>query len=83
MDANLFSRLGTRENYEKGRLIYSGPVELSWDSRASLGKYKGMIARDKLRVNPATDGRYGILDAVLHTGQGDFEDTIADVLLEW
>ena len=83
MDADLFSRLGSRENYERGRLIYSGPVKLSWDSKASLGKYKGMIVKDQLRVNPAIDGRFGILDAVLHTGQGDFADTIADVLLEW
>jgi hypothetical protein len=83
MDAKLSVRLGTKENPQRGRLIYSGPVELFWDSGASLGKNKGIIAKNKFQVNPETDGNFGILDVVLHTGQGDFEDTIADILLRW
>ena len=83
MDAKFSVRLGNKEKHQRGRLIYSGPVELFWDSGASLGKNKGIIAKNKLQVNPETDGNFGILDVVLHTGQGDFEDTIADILLRW
>ncbi|UCD79142.1 MAG: carboxypeptidase regulatory-like domain-containing protein, partial [Desulfobacterales bacterium] len=38
MEARLYGQLGTKENYRRGRLIYSGPVKLFWDSEASLGK---------------------------------------------
>lgn len=83
MDARLYARLGTGEEYSRGRLIYSGPAELYWDPEASLGKNKGIIYKDRLAVDPGTDGRYGVLDVVLHTPQGDYRDTRADVLLEW
>jgi hypothetical protein len=83
MDANLFGRLGTKENYKRGRLIYSGPVELFWRSDTLLGRYKGIITKDKLQILPGVNGRFGILDVVLHTTEGDFEDTLSDILLEW
>jgi len=83
MDARLYARLGTHEKYIRGRLIYSGPVELYWDAKASLGKNKGIIYRERLTVAPGTEGRYGVLDVVLHTPQGDYRDTRVDVLLEW
>lgn len=83
MEARLYEQLGTKENFRRGRLIYSGPVQLFWDSEASLGKNKGMIAQDKLKVTPEIDGNFGILDTVLHTSQGDFEDTAAGILLPW
>ena len=83
MEAKLYGQIGSKENYTRGRLIYSGPVKLFWDPEALLGKNKGMIAKDKLQVNPETDGRFGIIDAVLHTGQGDFEETVAGIPLAW
>jgi hypothetical protein len=83
MDAKLYARLGTSEDYTRGRLIYTGSVELYWDDDASLGKNKGVIPREKLMVDPRTDGRYGVLDVILHLPQGDYTDTRADVLLEW
>jgi hypothetical protein len=83
MEARLYEQLGTKENYRRGRLIYSGPVQLFWDSAASLGKNKGMIAQDKLQVTTEMGGKFGILDTVLHTSQGDFEDTTAGILLPW
>lgn len=83
MDAKLHIMLGTREKYTRGRLIYSGPIKLSWDSEASMGKNVGIISKNKLQINPETYGRFGILDVVLHTDQGDFKDTITDILLEW
>lgn len=83
MDARLSARLGNQKNYTRGRLIYSGPVDLYWDAEASLAKNRGIISRQKLTVDPRTDGRYGVLDVVLRTPQGDYRDTRADVLLEW
>jgi len=83
IEAKLNIRLGTREKYTKGRLIYSGPVELAWDSEAILGKNKGLIPKSKLHLNSKTDGRYGVLEVILHMNQRDFKDTISEVLLEW
>lgn len=83
MEARLYEQLGSTEKYERGKLIYSGPVKLFWDSKASLGKNKGMIAKEKLQVNRRTEGMLGIIDAILHTGQGDFKDTIAGIPLVW
>ncbi len=83
MEARLYEQLGSKKKYERGRLIYTGPVKLFWDSKASLGKNKGMIAKEKLRVSPRTEGMLGIIDAILHTGQGDFKDTIAGIPLAW
>lgn len=83
MDARLHARLGTQKNYTRGRLIYSGPVDLYWDPEASLARNRGIISREKLTVDPRTDGRHGVLDVILHTPQGDYRDTRADVLLEW
>jgi hypothetical protein len=83
MDAELFVRIGSKEKYRRGRLIYAGPVDLFWDSRASLGKNKGIIPKSKLKVNPETDGMIGVLDLVLQLEQGDFEVTLADILLDF
>ena len=82
MDAKLYSRIGTEEKYTRGRLIYSGSVDLYWDSKAYLGKNKGIIPKEKLKVDPKTDGKYGVLDMVLRCPQGDFKASQADILLE-
>lgn len=82
MDAKLYSRIGTEEKYRRGRLIYSGSVDLYWDSKAYLGKNKGIIPKEKLKVDPKTDGRYGVLDMVLRCPQGDFKASQADILLK-
>jgi hypothetical protein len=82
MDAKLYSQIGTEEKYTRGRLIYSGSVDLYWDSKAYLGKNKGVIPKEKLKVDPKTDGKYGVLDMVLHSPQGDFKASRADILLE-
>jgi hypothetical protein len=83
MDATLYARRGTQKDYTRGRVIYSGPVDLYWDAEASLGKNKGIIARGRLTALPEIDGRYGVLDVILHIPQGDYSDTRTDVLLEW
>ncbi|MBW2057225.1 MAG: carboxypeptidase regulatory-like domain-containing protein [Deltaproteobacteria bacterium] len=83
MDARLCVRLGDERSYARGRLIYSGPVDLYWDQKAVLARNRGIIPKEKLNLDPAVEGTYGVLDVVLHTPQGDFRDTRADVLLEW
>ena len=83
MDAELFVRLGTKDNYRRGRLVYAGPVDLFWDPKASFGKNKGIIPKDRLKVGPELKGMFGILDLVLHMEQGDFKETIRDILLDF
>jgi hypothetical protein len=83
MGAKLYEQYGTKGNPYRGRLIYSGPVELFWDRESYLGKNKGILPKEKLGLDSKIDGRYGILDVVLRTTQGDFENTVSNVLLEW
>ena len=83
MDAMLYEQHGTEKNPLPGKLIYSGPVELYWDPESSLGKNKGILLKELLGSDSKTDGRQGILNVVLHTSQGDFENRVSDVLLEW
>ena len=83
MDAKLYEQHGTKENPLQGKLIYSGPVELYWDHKSFLGKNKGILPKEKLGLDSKTGGRYGILNVVLHASQGDFENSVSDVLLEW
>ena len=83
MDAELFVRLGTKDNHSRGRPVYAGPVDLFWDPKASFGKNKGIIPKDRLKVGPELKGMFGILDLVLHMEKGDFKETIRDILLDF
>ena len=83
MDAKLYEQYGAKEDPLQGKLIYSGPVELYWDHESFLGKNKGILPKEKLGSDSKTGGRYGILNVVLHASQGDFENSVSDVLLEW
>ena len=83
MYAELFVRLGTEDNYRRARPVYAGPVDLFWDPKASFGKNKGIIPKDRLKVGPELKGMFGILDLVLHMEQGDFKETIRDILLDF
>jgi hypothetical protein len=83
MGAKLYEQHGTKENPRRGRLIYSGPVELYWDPESYLGKNRGILPAEKFGSDSKLEGRYGILDVVLRTAQGDFENTVSNVLLEW
>ena len=80
MDVKLFERIGTEKQYRRGKLIYSGPVDLTWDSEAFLGKINGIIPWKKLSVNLAV-GTYGVLDVVLHLPYRDLKATSADIPL--
>jgi hypothetical protein len=83
MVAKLYEQHGTKENPRRGRLIYSGPVALYWDPESYLGKNRGILPTEKFGSVSKLEGGYGILDVVLHTTQGDFENTVSNVLLEW
>ena len=66
------------DNYSRGRLIFEGPIELFWDPNAYLSRNKGLISWDKIQIDPEEE-KYGIMELVLRTPQGDFEDVIEDV----
>ena len=83
MGAKLYEQHGTKENPRRGRLIYSGPVELYWDPESYLGKNRGILPTEKFGSDSKLEGGYGILDVVLRITQGDFENTVSNVLLEW
>jgi hypothetical protein len=80
LNVRLYTRRETHGGYSRGKIIYSGPVELYYDSEAPLGKIKGIIPKEMM--SNGISERYGILDAILHTPQGNFMYTRTDVLLE-
>lgn len=80
LEGKLYVRLGTEKNYTRGKVLFSGPIKLSWDSKAFLAKNKGIIPWGKVGKHLEIE-KYGILDVVLHTPQGDFKDTVDDVKL--
>lgn len=79
LEGKLYVREGEDEdNYSRGRLIFEGPIELFWDPNAYLSRNKGLISWDKIQIDPEEE-KYGIMELVLRTPQGDFEDVIEDV----
>lgn len=80
LEGKLYLRLGSEEDYTRGKELFSGSIELFWDSQAFLAKNKGIIPWEKIGEHLEIE-KYGILDVVLHTPQGDFEDTVDDVKL--
>lgn len=80
LEGTLWARIGTEEEYVKGRKILEGPIELFWDSDAFLARNKGIIPWEKIKIDRETE-KLGILELTLRTPQGDFSDTIDDVQL--
>ena len=80
LEGALFVREGTEGDYRKGRKILEGPIELFWNSEEWLAKNKGIIPWDRVKPH-SQEEKYGILEVVLHTPQGDFEDSSTDVKL--
>lgn len=80
LEGTLWARIGTEEEYVKGRKILEGPIELFWDSDAFLARNKGIIPWEKIKIDRETE-KLGILELTLRTSQGDFSDTIDDVQL--
>ncbi|MGQ9474363.1 MAG: hypothetical protein ACUVQZ_02910 [Candidatus Caldatribacteriaceae bacterium] len=80
LEGKLYVREGDNNNFSRGRCIFEGPIPLFWDSKAYLARNKGLISWDKIQID-AQKEPYGLLELLLHTPQGDFEDTIEDVEL--
>lgn len=80
LEGTLWARIGTEEEYVKGRKILEGPIELFWDSDAFLARNKGIIPWEKIKIDRETE-KLGILELTLRTSQEDFSDTIDDVQL--
>ena len=81
-EAKLYARTGDSEDYTLGEVIYQGPLELSWNPLGGPGKNNGIIPSDKIDSEPGF-AKYGVLEGVLHTPQGDFEVMNADVSLNY
>jgi len=80
LEGILWARIGTEKDYVKGRKIFQGPIELFWDSEAFLAKNKAVIPWEKIEVDEEVE-KFGLLEVVLHTPQGDFSETVDDVPL--
>ncbi|MFQ6067224.1 MAG: carboxypeptidase regulatory-like domain-containing protein [bacterium] len=80
LEGKLYVRLGSEEDYTRGKELFSGPIELFWDSQAFLAKNKGIIPWEKVGEHLEIE-KYGVLDVILHMDQGDFKDTVDDVKL--
>lgn len=80
LSGSLYVREGDRDDYTRGRLIFEGTIELFWDPEAHLARNKGIIPWEKIRVDSEIE-KFGVLDLILETPQGIFEDTISNVEL--
>jgi len=80
LEGRLYVREGDADNFSRGRLLFEGPIKLFWDSKAYLARNKGLISWDKIQVDKEKE-QYGLLELLLRTPQGNFEDTIEDVEL--
>ena len=77
----LFVREGAEEgDYEKGKKIFEGTIDLSWDPKDRLAKNRGFIPWERIEADPEKE-KYAILELVLHTPQGDFEYVVDEVEL--
>ncbi|MCX6090432.1 MAG: hypothetical protein NTX88_08735 [Candidatus Atribacteria bacterium] len=78
LEGKLFVREGDEKNYTRGRKVYEGPIELSWDPTSYLARNKGLISRDKIQIDPQKEP-FGVMDLVLTTPQGTFQDVVDNV----
>jgi len=80
LEGKLYLREGTEDNYSRGDLIFEGPIKLFWDPKSYLSRNKGIISWEEISVDPESE-KYGIMELVLKTPQGNFEDVIEEVEL--
>lgn len=80
LEGKLYLREGTEDNYSRGELLFEGPIKLFWDPKSYLARNKGIIPWEEIPVDPANE-RYGIMELILKTPQGNFEDVIEEVEL--
>jgi hypothetical protein len=82
LEAKLHQRVGDKDDYTLGKLLYQGPVELYWNPLGGPGKNRGLIPRKEIDFEPGF-GKYGVLEGVLRTPQGDFKAVASDVSLDY
>lgn len=80
LEGTLFARRGIDGEYEKGRKIFEGTIDLFWDPKDRLARNKGIIPWDRIEADPQLE-KHGILEVVLHTPQGDFDYVTEEVEL--
>ncbi len=80
LEGTLYHREGTRDDYTLGRVLYEGEIALFWDPEAHLARNKGLIPWDEIN-GELVEETHGVLELVLHTPQGSFEDRVENVAL--
>jgi hypothetical protein len=78
LEVALYLREGVKPPFAKGMQVFAGPLDLSWDQKDSLARYKGNIPWDRLAFRPKNNA-IGILEASLITSQGTFTFTNEEV----
>lgn len=74
LEVVLYLREGIEAPFTKSRKIFEGPLDVLWDAKDSLARYKGIISWDEMKVKPDRN-HFGILEAKLITSQGTFTFT--------
>jgi hypothetical protein len=80
LEGKLYVREGDENNYNRGRKLFEGPMKLFWDPTSYLARNKAIIPWSTIEINPESE-KFGIMELVLTTPQGVFEDTIENVEL--
>lgn len=80
-EARIFENLGSEASPVRGAVLFDGEPELYWDSSSKLEKLKGVIAYSRI-AKPRAGISKGVLDFSLHTAQGRFSWTRADIPLQ-
>jgi len=80
LEGKLYVRNGDEDNYSRGRKLFDGPMKLFWDPTSYLARNKAIIPCNILEIN-AENEKYGLMELILTTPQGAFEDVIENVEL--
>ena len=76
----VYLRKGVEPHYEKGALLFEGPLDMFWDKDDSLARYKGIIPWSEMKKSPK-QGEIGLLEATLSTSQGTYSFTNTEIEL--
>ena len=78
LEVALALREGVEPPYAEGMQVFAGPLDLFWDRKDSLARYKGIIPWNKMAFRPKHNA-IGILEATLITPQGTFKFTNEEI----
>ena len=80
LEGKLYVRDGDEDNYSRGRKLFDGPMKLFWDPTSYLARNKAVIPWNALDIDTENE-KYGLMELILTTPQGTFEDIIENVEL--